>query len=176
MTLLPSQNRITKRLGASRWASGGGEQDSPTRPPPVGTGRRSDPAMRASHGLRQQRHQRPAVRRPDEPGFHRRLPHLAGLDTAGVAVALADRVIRHTPCANQRITGRPAWLRSGRRWRPPRGRSGCTTRLDVDGHTVGHSHRMLAGPMPERKRDTGRSRDVKPMHCQLERASGHVTR
>ena len=25
-------------------------------------------------------------------------------------------------------------------------------------------------------RDTGRSRDVKPMHCQLERASGHVTR
>jgi hypothetical protein len=48
--------------------------------------------------------------------------------------------------------------------------------LDVDGHTVGHSHRMLAGPMPERKRDTGRSRDVKPMHCQLERASGHVTR
>src|SRR6476646_223680 len=111
MTLLPSQNRITKRLGASRWASGGGEQDSPERPPPVDTGRRSDPAMPASHGLRQQRHQRPAVRRPDEPGFHRRLPHLAGLDTAGVAVALADWVIRHTPCANQRITGRPAWLR-----------------------------------------------------------------
>jgi Alpha/beta hydrolase family len=42
--------------------------------------------MRASHGLRQQRHQRPAVRRPDEPGFHRRLPHLAGLDTAACQV------------------------------------------------------------------------------------------
>ena len=176
MTLLPSQNRITKRLGASRWASGGGEQDSPARPPPVDTGRRSDPAMPASHGLRQQRHQRPAVRRPDEPGFHRRLPHLAGLDTASVAVALADWVIRHTPCANQRITGRPAWLRLA----DDGDRRGvglvAATRLDVDGHTVGHSHRMLAGPMPERKRDTGRSRDVKPMHCQLERASGHVTR
>lgn len=100
----------------------------------------------------------------------------AGLDSAGVAVALADRVIRH---AHARTNGLPV------------GQLGCdladdgdrrgvglvaATRLDVDGHTVGHSHRMLAGPMPERKRDTGRSRDVKPMHCQLERASGHVTR
>jgi hypothetical protein len=40
----------------------------------------------------------------------------AGLDSAGVAVALVDRVIRHALSANQRIIGRPAWLRSGRRW------------------------------------------------------------
>ena len=31
-----------------------------------------------------------------------------------------------TPCANERIIGRPAWLRSGRRWRPRRGGSGCS--------------------------------------------------
>jgi hypothetical protein len=40
----------------------------------------------------------------------------AGLDSAVVAVALADRVIRHVLSANQRIIGRPAWLRSGWRW------------------------------------------------------------
>ena len=48
----------------------------------------------------------------------------AGLDSSGVAVALADRVIRHALSANRRIIGRPAWLRSGRRWRPRRGGSG----------------------------------------------------
>jgi Adenylate and Guanylate cyclase catalytic domain len=39
-------------------------------------------------------------------------------------------LIQGNSCANRRITGRPAWPRSGRRWRLRRARSGCR-------HTLG---------------------------------------
>ena len=90
------------------------------------------------------------------------------MDSAGVAVALADRVIRVALSANHRL---------------PVGQLGCVlagdgdgggfglveaTRLDVDGHFVGHSQRMLAGPMPDAgqdQRDCQRARGIGDLRC-----------
>ena len=71
----------------------------------------------------------------------------AGLDSAGVAVALADRVIRHALARTNGLSVGP--LGCDLAGDGDRGGVGLVegARLDLDGHLVGHSQRMLAGPM-----------------------------
>jgi hypothetical protein len=71
----------------------------------------------------------------------------AGLDSAGVAVALANRMIRQALARTNGLSVGP--IGCDLAGDGDRGGVGLVerARLDLDGHLVGHSQRMLAGPM-----------------------------